>query len=354
MKRELLINISDYETRVALLEEDRLVEMVVERPDTERMVGDIYKGRINRVLPGLQAAFIEIGWEKAAFLHSSDMGSARESQERFEVESDADDDSSVEIIRKRRYATIESVLTEGQDLLVQVIKEPIGSKGPRVSTDISIPGRYLVLVPDSDRTLVSRKISDWGERKRLRKIVSSIRPEGFGLICRTESEGKGEKDFLPDIKRLLKMWRLLQRSAERSEAPALIHKEEKLTTSVVRDIFNDSVDRCLVDDRREYRRLAAYARQVAPHLKDRIEFHKGDTPLFDLYNLEPEIEKMLEDEMKKQEINSKIQKIILSLQNLRGKPFLIGTIFISMFGLLNVQIDLSEMKITEFEKKSLF
>ena len=293
MKRELLINISDYETRVALLEEDRLVEMVVERPDTERMIGDIYKGRINRVLPGLQAAFIEIGWEKAAFLHSSDMGSVREGQERFEAEPDSDD-NAVEIVRKKRFTAIESVLTEGQDILVQVIKEPIGSKGPRVSTDISIPGRYLVLVPDSDRILVSRKVSDWGERKRLRKIVSGIRPEGFGLICRTESEGKEEKDFLLDIKRLLKMWRLLQRSAERGEAPFLIHKEEKLTTSVVRDIFNDSIDRCLVDDRREYRRLTAYARQVAPHLKNRIELYKGDKPLFDLYDLETEIEKMLE------------------------------------------------------------
>lgn len=288
MKRELLISVGDFETRIALLEDDRLVELSVERPETERMVGDIYKGRISKVLPGMQSAFVDIGWEKAAFLHSSDMGHVPD--RRFDVAEEGNDD----IVRKSRRVGIEKVLKDKQEVLVQVIKEPIGSKGPRISTDISIPGRYVVLVPDSSGVRVSKKIADWSEVRRLRKMVEPLRPEGFGLICRTESQGKGEKDLIPDIKRTLKMWTKLKRKADSSEAPALIHKEEEMTISILRDVLNESIDRIVVDERREYRRLAAYTRQVIPQLKGRIELYKDSTPLFDKYDLEREIEKMLE------------------------------------------------------------
>jgi ribonuclease G len=293
MKKEILINSSEYETRIAILEDDKLVELYTERPQAERLVGNIYKGKIKTVLPGMQAAFIDIGMEKAAFLHASDIGDVSTHEHRFESEF-VDDDPSTDIVRKSRRAGIETVLKEGQDVLIQVIKEPISTKGPRVTTEISIPGRYLVMIPDDDHVRVSKKISSWNEKRRLKKIVYPLRPEGFGLIVRTEGEGKEENDFRADIKRLKKLWGLLKRQVETAKSPVLIHKEEEMTTSILRDIFTDDVERLLVDSRSDYKRIMSYARQVMPHLKNRIEIYKGDTPLFDLYKLEPEIERMLD------------------------------------------------------------
>ncbi|MFH2036360.1 MAG: Rne/Rng family ribonuclease [Candidatus Zixiibacteriota bacterium] len=291
-RKEILINSSEYETRIAIVEDGRLMELYVERPQSERLVGNIYKGKINTVLPGMQAAFIDIGYEKAAFLHGSDIGSSSHS-EHFEPE-DIDEDNATEIIRKGRRAGIETVLKNGQDILVQVIKEPISTKGPRVTTEISIPGRYLVLVPDDDHVRVSKRISSWNEKKRLKKVVYPLRPEGFGLIVRTEGEGKNESDFKSDIKRLQKLWTRLQKLKATAVAPFAIHREEEIATSIIRDVFTDDVDRLLVDDRREYRTIMSYVRQVMPHLKSRVEFYKGETQLFDLYKVEPEIVKMLE------------------------------------------------------------
>ncbi len=291
MKKVILINSTDYEKRVAILEDNNLVELQVVRPETDRMVGDIYKGVINTVLPGMQAAFVEIGMPKAAYLHSSDIGKVDvrdDSDEEFEEEAPA------EIIRKKRREGIEKVLKKNQEILVQVIKEPISTKGPRVATEISIPGRFVVLVPDDNHIRISKRISNWTEKKRLRKALSPLRPEGFGLIARTEAEGQDEKEFRADIKRLLKLWSKLKKKADKLEAPVLIHKEAELTVSMIRDIFSDEVEKIIVDSREDYRKVVSFARQVAPHLKGRIEQHKSDQPLFDLYDLEPEIEKMLE------------------------------------------------------------
>ena len=292
MKKEILINASEYETRVAILEDDRLVELYIERPQSERLVGNIYKGKIKTVLPGMQSAFIDIGQEKAAFLHASDIGDITQHQ-RYESDY-VDEEPPAEIVRKRRRAGIETVLKDGQDVLVQVIKEPISTKGPRITTEVSIPGRYLVLVPDDDHVRISRRISNWNEKRRLKKILTPLRPEGFGLIARTEAEGKNDGDFKPDIKRLLKLWARMKKRAETMSAPALIHKEVEITTTIIRDIFTDDVDRLLVDNREEYRTIMAYVRQVMPHLRNRVELYKGTTQLFDLYKMEPEIEKMLE------------------------------------------------------------
>jgi ribonuclease G len=292
LKRELLISVGEFETRVALLEDGALVELSIERPETERMVGDIYKGRVSKVLPGMQSAFVEIGWEKAAFLHSSDMGHVMETGRRSDEP--AGEDDQLDIVRKGRRVPIEKALKDKQELLVQVIKEPISTKGPRVTTDISIPGRYVVMTPDSSGVRVSKKIANWSESRRLRKIIEPLRPEGFGLICRTESEGKEEKDFIPDIKRSLRMWTQLKKKADSTEAPALIHKEEEMTLSIVRDMLSSSVDKIRVDDRREYRRIAAYIRQVSPDMRGRLELHKGKTSLFDEFDIERDIEKMFE------------------------------------------------------------
>ncbi|MEW6411978.1 MAG: Rne/Rng family ribonuclease [Candidatus Zixiibacteriota bacterium] len=291
MKKEILINSTDYEKRVAMLEDDKLVELQVERADNDRMVGDIYKGVIKTVLPGMQAAFIDIGMPKAAYLHSSDIGT--DYGHRFDSE-DEDEEAPAEIVRKRRRQGIETVLKKNQEILVQVIKEPISTKGPRISTDISIPGRFVVLVPDDDHIRVSKRISSWAEKKRLRKTLAPLRPEGFGLIARTEAEGKSESDFRSDVKRLLRLWSKLKKKADNSKAPALIHKEAEMVVSMIRDVFIEDVERILVDNKADYKKVVSFARQVAPELRNRVELYKGDHPLFDLYNLEPEIDKMLD------------------------------------------------------------
>ena len=288
MKKEILINSTEYETRVAILEDEKLVELQVEKTDVDRMVGDIYKGVIKTVLPGMQAAFVDIGWEKAAYLHSSDIG--KDYGDSF----DDEEETPAEIVRKKRRQGIETVLKKNQEVLIQIIKEPISTKGPRVATEISIPGRYMVLVPDDDHVRVSKRIANWGEKKRLRKVAAPLRPEGFGLILRTEAEGKNENELRSDVKRLLKLWSKLKRKADSSKAPALIHKEADLIISMIRDIFTEDVDRVVVDNKSDYKKIISFARQVAPKLKDRIELYKEPLPLFDQFNLEPEIEKMLE------------------------------------------------------------
>ncbi len=293
MKKEILVNSTDYETRVAILEDNKLVELQVERPDSDRMVGDIYKGIIKTVLPGMQAAFVDIGMPKAAYLHSSDIGKDY-GHHHYDSEVFEEEESPVDIVRKRRRAGIETVLKRGQEILVQVIKEPMSTKGPRVASEISIPSRLIVLVPDDDHIRMSKRISSWNEKRRLKKILSKLRPEGFGLIARTEAEGKSEADFKADIKRVLKLWAKLKRKAENTPAPCLIHKEAEMLVGMIRDVFTEDVERLVVDNKKDYKKLISFARQVVPHLKSRIELYKGELPLFDKYNLEPEIERMLD------------------------------------------------------------
>ncbi|TET94145.1 MAG: Rne/Rng family ribonuclease [Candidatus Zixiibacteriota bacterium] len=292
MKKEILVNSTDYETRVAILEEKRLVELQVERPDSERMVGDIYKGIIRTVLPGMQAAFVDIGLPRAAYLHSSDIG--KDYGRDYDSEAFEEEESPVDIVRKKRRAGIETVLKKGQEILIQVIKEPMSTKGPRVASEISIPGRLVVLVPDDDHIRMSKRIANWNEKRRLKKILAPLRPEGFGLIARTEAEGKEGKEFQADVKRILKLWAKLKRKADNTPAPCLIHKEAEMLVGMIRDIFTDDVECLVVDNRDDYKKLISFARQVVPHLKGRIELYKGDLPLFDRYGLEPEIERMLD------------------------------------------------------------
>ena len=262
MKKEIVINSTDYETRVAILEDDRLVELQVERAEGDRMVGDIYKGRIKTVLPGMQAAFVDIGFEKAAYLHSSDIGKANRS--RFDTHDEDEEEAPAEIIRKTRRAGIETVLKEGQEILVQIIKEPISTKGPRITSEISIPGRYLVIVPDDDHIRVSKKISDWSERRRLRHEIGPLRPEGFGLIVRTEGQGRSASDFRNDIKRLLRLWGKLKRKGDTMTPPALIHKEAEMVVSMIRDVFTEDTQRVIVDRREDYKKAVSYTHLTLP------------------------------------------------------------------------------------------
>lgn len=290
MKKEIIVNSTQHETRVALLEDGKLVELLVQGAEERRIVGNIYKGRIKTVLPGMQAAFVDIGMEKAAFLHSSDIGQVSDGR----YDADEDEEAPADIVRKSRRAGIETVLKDGQEVLAQVIKEPISSKGPRVTTEISIAGRYLVLVPDDSHIRVSKRISDWSEKKRLRAIVRDLRPEGFGFIVRTEAEGRHEADFKTDVKRLLKYWTQLKKHAERLEPPAVIHQEMGMVTGIIRDVYSDDVENLVVDNRAVYREIMSFVREIAPALKGRVRLYKEAVPIFDYYNVEPEIEKMLD------------------------------------------------------------
>lgn len=282
-KRDIIINISEFETRLAILEDSKLVELWVERPEAERRIGDIYKGMIKSVFPGMQAAFIDIGLEKNAFLHVSDLG----------IPPDLWDEKAYHKKRKPR-RKIEEVLKKDQEILIQITKEPLGTKGPRVSSQISLAGRYLVLVPGEDHLALSRKIKDLNERKRLKRLVSETKPQGFGLIIRTVAEGKDKKEFKSDIKMLTKLWQRIKKKAEKKKAPALIHEDIGMISGVMRDTLSPQVNEVVVDSKSEYKKILSYIKSIAPSFRSRVKRYDKDIPIFDFYDIEPEMEKMLE------------------------------------------------------------
>jgi len=292
MKREILINMQPGETRVAVVEDGVLVELLTEREDKRRQVGDVYKGRVNAVLPGMQAAFVDIGLEKAAFLHSSDLaGPFLEMDELEEV----DFHQSHERRGAHRNETkIEDHLKKGSEIIVQVTKEPIGKKGPRVTGQISLPGRFLVFMPGLQRIGVSRKIEDRNERGRLKSLMNELKPKEGGLIVRTVGEGKGKKQFEMDVKYLTRLWKRIERKSKRVAAPALLHHEMGLATSLARDVFVEDVTRMLIDSKKGYRQVKSYLRSVAPELSSRVHYYDGKEPLFDVHGIEKEIEKAMD------------------------------------------------------------
>ena len=294
MKKEIVVNVGEHEIRIAVLEDEKLVELHVERPEDERMVGDMYKGRVTAIVPGMQAAFVEIGMEKAAFLHVSDIGLSTEAgAARYDIDSD-EDEVNVDIVRKHRFENIERILSVDQEIVTQIIKEPIGTKGPRVTTDLSLPGRFSVLAPNCNYIRVSKKITNFAERRRLRRLVYDVKPEGVGVIVRTEGEGRSEKEFKNDIRRLCKIWGKIKRKAENAKKGTLLHKEESMTSSVIRDVFTTDVSRFVVDDKGTYKEILKYVKSIDPELRNRVELYESDIPVFDTFAVEPEIDKMLD------------------------------------------------------------
>ena len=283
LKRDIIINVSEFETRLAILEDSKLVELWVERPEAERRIGDIFKGTIKSVFPGMQAAFIDIGLQKNAFLHVTDLG----------IPPDLWDEKAYHKKRKP-HQRIEDVLKKDQDILIQIIKEPIGTKGPRVSSQISLAGRYLVLVPGEDHLAISRKIKDLGERRRLKRLVSELKPQGFGVIIRTVAEGKDKKEFKSDIKMLTKLWQKIKKKSEKKKAPALIHEDIGMISGVMRDTLSAQVNEVVVDSKSEYKKILSYLKSIAPAFRSRVRLYNQDVPIFDFYNIEPEMEKMLD------------------------------------------------------------
>jgi ribonuclease G len=288
-KRELVISCTVTEARIALLENGSLVNLFVERPEHERHVGDVYKGIVRRIMPGMQAAFVNIGWPVDGFIHFSDLYQAA-----VEMAEGVDVDEVTLPEKKsghRRPFRKRPELKVGQEILVQIIKEPLANKGPRLSSQISLPGRFLVLVPGDNLVGVSKRIPDLKERKRLKTILRAIQPEGFGLICRTVGEAKSEDEVRRDLRAMMRLWSMVEKQIERSKAPARVHKEATLTSSVIRDLFGPDIDRVVVDERKLYREIRAYVRSVAVPLLERIQFYEGKEPIFDAYKIEAEIEK---------------------------------------------------------------
>jgi len=265
------------------LEDNKLMEYRVERD--ERVVGSIFKGIVQNVLPGMDAAFVDIGLERNAYLSIADL--LPEENER--------DNSPASMRRSElRRRKIADLLKPGQHLMVQVTKGPRGTKGARVSTRIALPGRYVVAMPEGNSTAVSRKIEDRRERDRLKQIGESIRPEGFGLIMRTECEGRTDAELKQDIAYLVGMWNEVLKNAKRLRAPATVHKDQSLLFRTLRDMFGEDITRMVIDDPDEYEKVHLVAGMLAPHMKDKIHLFDKDTPIFDHYGIERELDKVLQ------------------------------------------------------------
>lgn len=288
MKKDIIINSTNEDTRIALLENHRLVEIFVERPDNERTVGDIYKGRVRRVMKGMQAAFIDIGFEQDGFLHFSDMGS-----DVNQLFADIDEEL-LDNGQKKEEIDPASLLRNGQEIVIQIIKEPISTKGPRVTTELTLPGRFMVLIPNQNRVGVSRKVSSTRERRRLRSIARKLRPKNFGIIIRTVAEGKDYSALQSDLQKLLKNWGKIQSDIEKSIAPKLIFKDLGMASSVIRDLFTSDVKRVVVDSRKMYREITRYLNEVNSELLQRVEYFKSHAPIYDVFGIEEELRRSLE------------------------------------------------------------
>ncbi|MFQ5691088.1 MAG: ribonuclease E/G [Gemmatimonadota bacterium] len=280
MHREIVINATGRDARVAILEDGTLVEFMHERPDNRRMVGDVYLGKVEAVVAGLQAAFVDIGTEKSAFLHASDV-------------SDGDEENGNGDRRSRRYPPIQDIVSSGQEILVQVTKEPIGTKGPRVTTLVSLPGRFLVYMPFSSHVGVSRKIEDREERSRLREMARACLDGDTrgGVIIRTVGEELTPDTFKRELRSLQKTWEKAGRRAKSMKAPALVHQEATLTSGIIRDLFSERVDLLTIDSKELAHEIKSYLGQVSPELLNRVRLHTGHRPVFDELGIEEELER---------------------------------------------------------------
>jgi len=280
--KEIIVDVGVVENRVALMEDGELAEIYIERPCSERMVGNIYRGKVSSVLPGMQAAFIDIGYEKNAFLYAGDIVSKKDYSD--------DEEDSEQYVKDYNIADL---IKPGQELTVQVIKEPIGSKGPRVTTNITIPGRHLVLLPDAEYTGVSRRIENESERNKLRKIAEKLKPDGMGLIVRTASEGLEEENFVQDLEFLIKLWDSIKKKEQSGPVPRCMHKDLSLVYRTVRDLFTYDVDKFVINNRKQYEKVLELVEMISPKLKARVEYFSKDYDIFEYYHIETGIKRAL-------------------------------------------------------------
>ena len=271
-KRELLVSVDVGEQRVAVLEDDRAAEVYLERPERRSIAGNVYKGTVDNVLPGMEAAFIEIGLEKNGFLYVDEIVTPE--------------------LEGRGGRKIQDLLKRNQEILVQAVKDPMKSKGARLTTEISLPGRFVVFVPSGEGLGVSRRLED-DERIRLRDIVKAIAPKKGGVIVRTAAEGASAEDIERDLVFLQRLWKSIEAKAESAKAPALVYQEAELPLRVTRDLFTDDFEKALVDDEKTFKRIVGYLKKTSPHMVDRVIRHREKTPLFEATGVDDAIRSTL-------------------------------------------------------------
>ncbi len=283
MNREIVVDINPYQTRVVLLEDGQPSEIYIERRGHERLVGNIYIGKVQNVLPGMQAAFVDIGLERNAFLYAGDIQVDR-SEFQF-----GDGGQEMRI----NTPNIQDIVKTGQEIMVQVLKEPVGTKGARVTTHITLPGRTLVLMPTVNYVGVSRRIADETERSRLRGILDDIKPAEMGVIVRTAAVGKDKEEFQTDISFLERLWQRICKKKTLVSAPRMLHAEEPLIFRTIRDLFTPDIERLIINESEFYERIQIVANIISPQLKDKVVLYQGEEDLFDRFDLESKIEKAL-------------------------------------------------------------
>jgi ribonuclease G len=282
--KQIVVDIRYDQTRVAVLEDGDLVEFYMEDDEKQGLVGNIYRGRVVNVLPGMQAAFVDIGLEKNAFLYAGDINADN-------TVFDFGEKNNGKVIKE---ISLRDIIREGQEITVQILKEPMGTKGARVTTHITLPGRYVVLMPTLNYVGVSRRIEDEEERQRLRRIAEAIKPENMGIIVRTAARGKQPEDLMPDIEVLCRLWEGIKEREKQGEVPRLLHKDESLLYRTVRDIFCSDVDRLIINDYHHYQKVIELLKAISPSLVDRVEYADAQRNLFEIYGIEAKIEKAIQ------------------------------------------------------------
>lgn len=302
MKKEIIINSNADENRIAIIEDGKLAELFIENEEYERVIGDIYLGKVAKVIPGIKAAFIDLGFKQDAFLHFSDVGDQAEDMKAIlgtDSEIDDDDDDEEDYIpRKNQQQKRRQVprLERGQKIIVQITKEPVGNKGVRVTSKVSIPGRYLVFLPFENKVNASKQIQNMREKRRLKNIVRNYRNEKgleFGAIIRTVAEEQDDKAILEDLESIYNTWKDIEKQVKTGVPPALLYKDLTVTTSVIRDLFRDDVEILRTDNKKLFKEIQQYVKVNSPDLLDKIELYKGNKALFDHYNIEAEIHQTL-------------------------------------------------------------
>jgi len=304
MSRQIIINANPQEARVALMENARLCEIFIERTREKGIAGSIYKGRIARVLPGMQAAFVDIGLPKAAFLHASEcipggidaclVGHDLDDNEIFVSPREPTASPYNGPSRNTEPPPIAELVKKGQEVLVQIAKEPMGTKGARLTCNISTPGRYLVYLPLSQHTGISRRITDEQERERLRTAVDAVGTAGGGIIIRTAAEGVSKREIQADLRMLRRLWAQITRRRDSLPTPSPLHADLDIVLRTIRDLFTRDVTRILVDNRRDYQRILDFIATAMPRLPARVELYESAEPIFERYGIESQISKALE------------------------------------------------------------
>lgn len=295
MKSELVVDVSREEVSIALLEDSRLVSLQKESRNIAYAVGDLYLAKVKKLMPGLNAAFVDVGYEKDAFLHYLDLGPQFNTYIRY-VREALDDKRKVPSVSKLKFdqdipkqGTIQDVLKPGDQLLVQVAKEPISTKGPRLTTEISFTGRFMVLMPFGDKISISQKIKSTEEKIRLRQLIGSIKPKGFSVIVRTSAENKRVAELNNEMRTLLKSWEDSIAKMQRAKAPALVYQEDSRTLSMIRDLFAPTFENIHVNDKESYEQIRKYVSLIAPEKDSIVQLYDSEVPIFDHYNITRQI-----------------------------------------------------------------